>query len=53
MNDALYDVILGAQPAKGSAPPPQAGSAKTNQYNVGNLRPVGSSTGFKQTSSYE
>ena len=53
MNDALYDVILGAQPAKGSAPPPQAGSAKTNQYNVGNLRPVGSSTGFQQPSSYE
>jgi len=53
MTDALYDVILGTQPTKGSAPPPQAGSAKTNQYNVGNLRPVGSSTGFQQPSSYE
>jgi hypothetical protein len=42
--------LAGGQPkAKPQANP--VGS--TNQYNVGNLRPVGSSTGFQQPSSYE
>ena len=50
MADLLYDAILGVQPSK-SAPPPQAGG--TNQFNVGNLRPSGQSTGFQQPSSYE
>ena len=50
MADALYDAILGVQPSK-SAPPPQASG--TNQFNVGNLRPAGQSTGFQQPTSYE
>jgi hypothetical protein len=40
--------LVGGQP---KASPPPAGS--TNQFNVGNLRPVGSSTGFQQPSSFE
>jgi hypothetical protein len=54
MADALYDAILGVQPSK-SAPPPIAPpkTGGVNQFNVGNLRPVGSSTGFQQPSSYE
>jgi hypothetical protein len=50
MADALYDAILGVQPPKNAAPPQTGG---VNQFNVGNLRPVGSSTGFQQPSSYE
>jgi outer membrane lipoprotein SlyB len=54
MADALYDAILGVQPSK-NAPPPIAPpkTSGVNQFNVGNLRPVGSSTGFQQPSSYE
>jgi hypothetical protein len=47
--DDISQFILG-----GSAPkalPPQG--SKTNQFNVGNLRPAGSSTGFQQPTSYE
>jgi hypothetical protein len=51
MADALYDAILGVEPAKKAPPAPQTGG--TNQFNVGNLRPVGQSTGFQQPSSYE
>ena len=54
MSDALYNAILGDQPPKGTAPPPAAPkTGGTNQFNVGNLRPVGSSTGFQQPASYE
>jgi hypothetical protein len=49
MADALYDAILGVQPSKATQPP----SSGSNQFNVGNMRPVGSSTGFQQPSSYE
>ena len=49
MADALYDAILGVQPSKAVQPP----SSGSNQFNVGNMRPVGSSTGFQQPSSYE
>jgi len=49
MADALYDAILGVQPTKAVQPP----SSGSNQFNVGNMRPVGSSTGFQQPSSYE
>jgi hypothetical protein len=54
MADALYDAILGVQPSKGTAPPsvPPKNDG-TNQFNVGNVRPVGKSTGFQQPSSYE
>jgi len=41
--------LMGGQ-QKPTAPPP---SGSSNQYNVGNLRPAGSSTGFQQPSSYE
>jgi hypothetical protein len=54
MADALYDAILGVQPSKGATPssvPPKPSG--TNQFNVGNLRPVGQSTGFQQPASYE
>ena len=54
MSDALYNAILGDQPPKGAAPPPAAPKTSgTNQFNVGNLRPVGQSTGFQQPASYE
>ena len=49
MADALYDAILGVQPSKAVQPP----SSGSNQFNVGNMRLVGSSTGFQQPSSYE
>ena len=42
--------LMGGQPKTS----PQANPASsTNQYNVGNLRPAGSSTGFQQPASYE
>jgi hypothetical protein len=54
MSDALYNAILGVEPSKGAAPPPVPPKAGgTNQFNVGNLRPVGQSTGFQQPASYE
>jgi hypothetical protein len=54
MADALYDAILGVQPSKGTAPPSvPLKNDGTNQFNVGNVRPVGKSTGFQQPSSYE
>jgi hypothetical protein len=54
MSDALYNAILGDQPSKGTAPPPAPPkTGGTNQFNVGNLRPVGQSTGFQQPASYE
>ena len=54
MSDALYDAILGNQPSKGAAPPPAPPkTGGVNQFNVGNLRPPGSSTGFQQPTSYE
>lgn len=52
MADALYDAILGVDSSK-KASPPAAPSSGTNQFNVGNLRPAGQSTGFQQPSSYE
>lgn len=52
MADALYDAILGVDSSKKSTPPP-ASTGGTNQFNVGNLRPPGQSTGFQQPSSYE
>jgi hypothetical protein len=54
MADALYNAILGDQTPKGATPstvPPKPSG--TNQFNVGNLRPVGQSTGFQQPASYE
>jgi hypothetical protein len=54
MSDVLYNAILGDQPSKGAAPPPVPSKAGgVNQFNVGNLRPVGQSTGFQQPASYE
>ena len=47
--DDISQFILGGSAPK--APPPQGN--KTNQFNVGNLRPPGASTGFQQPSSYE
>ena len=41
--------LMGGQQQKPTSPPP----GSSNQYNVGNLRPAGSSTGFQQPSSYE
>jgi hypothetical protein len=53
MSDALYDAILGVQSSKSAPPPSPPKTGGVNQFNVGNLRPVGSSTGFQQPSSYE
>jgi hypothetical protein len=53
MSDALYNAILGVQPSKGTNPPSAPPNSGTNQFNVGNLRPVGQSTGFQQPASYE
>jgi hypothetical protein len=49
--DDFSQFLMGGQ--KKSEPPPQANPSKTNQFNVGNLRPVGQSTGFQQPASYE
>jgi hypothetical protein len=49
--DDFSQFLMGGQ--KKSEPPPQANPNKTNQFNVGNLRPVGQSTGFQQPASYE
>lgn len=51
--DDFSQFLMGGQ---AKAPPPQANPAQNggvNQYNVGNLRPVGASSGFQQPSSYE
>ena len=54
MADALYDAILGTQTPKSTTPPPSPPkTGGVNQFNVGNLRPVGQSTGFQQPASYE
>jgi hypothetical protein len=42
---------IGSEPSSKGAPPSSSGG--TNQFNVGNLRPAGQSTGFQQPSSYE
>ena len=48
--DNFSQFLMGGQ----AKPNPQANPVGgVNQYNVGNLRPVGSSTGFQQPSSYE
>jgi len=48
--DDFSQFLMGGQ----AKPNPQANPVGgVNQYNVGNLRPVGSSTGFQQPSSYE
>jgi polyhydroxyalkanoate synthesis regulator phasin len=48
--DDFGQFLMGGQ----AKPNPQANPVGgVNQYNVGNLRPVGSSTGFQQPSSYE
>lgn len=49
--DDFSQFLMGGQ-AK-SVPPPQPNPSKPNQFNVGNLRPVGQSTGFQQPASYE
>jgi hypothetical protein len=49
--DDFSQFLMGGQ-AK-SAPPPQPNPSKPSQFNVGNLRPVGQSTGFQQPASYE
>ncbi len=49
--DQFSQFLMGGQPK--SAPPPQPNPNKPNQFNVGNLRPVGQSTGFQQPASYE
>ena len=49
--DDFSQFLMGGQ-AK-SAPPPQPNPNKPSQFNVGNLRPVGQSTGFQQPASYE
>lgn len=57
MADALYDAILGVEPKAAEKPQTQPSqttpSDGVNPYNVGNLRPPGSSTGFQQPTSYE
>ena len=50
--DDFSQFLMGGQ-KKSEPPPPQANPNKTNQFNVGNLRPVGQSTGFQQPASYE
>lgn len=48
--DDFSQFLMGGQ----TKPNPQANPVgAVNQYNVGNLRPVGASTGFQQFSSYE
>jgi len=48
--DDFSQFLMGGQ----AKPSPQANPVGgVNQYNVGNLRPVGASTGFQQFSSYE
>jgi hypothetical protein len=48
--DDFSQFLMGGQ---SKAPPPQPNPSKPNQFNVGNLRPVGQSTGFQQPASYE
>jgi hypothetical protein len=48
--DDFSQFLMGGQQ---KAPPPQPNPSKPNQFNVGNLRPVGQSTGFQQPASYE
>ena len=52
--DDFGQFLMGGQPKTSpKAPPPPANPTGTNQFNVGNLRPVGQSTGFQQPASYE
>ena len=48
--DDFSQFLMGGQT---KTPPPQPNPSKPNQFNVGNLRPVGQSTGFQQPASYE
>ncbi|CAB4151966.1 hypothetical protein UFOVP599_44 [uncultured Caudovirales phage] len=49
--DEFSQFLMGGQAQTKTSPPPQTGGV--NPYNVGNLRPPGSSTGFQQPTSYE
>jgi hypothetical protein len=51
--DDFGQFLMGGQPKTSPKSPPPANSSGTNQFNVGNLRPVGQSTGFQQPASYE
>jgi hypothetical protein len=52
--DDFGQFLMGGQPKTSPKnPPPPTNPTGTNQFNVGNLRPVGSSTGFQQPASYE
>lgn len=48
--DDFSQFLMGGE---SKAPPPKSSSSGTNQFNVGNVRPVGKSTGFQQPTSYE
>lgn len=49
--DEFSQFLMGGQAQTKTSPPPQTGGV--NPFNVGNLRPPGSSTGFQQPTSYE
>ena len=51
--DDFGQFLMGGQPKTSPKTPPPANPTGTNQFNVGNLRPVGASTGFQQPASYE
>jgi len=51
--DDFGQFLMGGQPKASPKTPPPANPTGTNQFNVGNLRPVGASTGFQQPASYE
>jgi hypothetical protein len=53
MDDFSQFLMGGQQKNSPKSPPPSANPTGTNQFNVGNLRPVGQSTGFQQPASYE
>jgi hypothetical protein len=51
--DDFGQFLMGGQPKTSPKNPPPAAPTGTNQFNVGNLRPIGQSTGFQQPASYE
>jgi hypothetical protein len=51
--DDFGQFLMGGQQKTSPKSPPPAAPTGTNQFNVGNLRPVGQSTGFQQPASYE
>jgi hypothetical protein len=53
MDDFSQFLMGGQQKNSPKSPQPSVNPTGTNQFNVGNLRPVGQSTGFQQPASYE